>query len=330
MNDETTPSDQDLSLEDAVRASANMQFGDEDQEDVIVEETDAKTAERHEVSSDEEEGRDAKETEGKDEGGDRPANEETDYLEFTDDDGQAQRVSLDDVWAGYNRAEALAAELAEARSTSDRMPAANQEALAQTFQARQQVMEQIRHWQAVNEPLTPDVRLLDPNKPQYDPESYAHQMRLNEELAQRNEEANKQLQQQQERADEERQALLNAYRSQEEAALKEFWPEIIANEATRLEFYKQMEGSYGLKAEDIANIYDHRLFKLAKDALAFKESQQKAKEAVKIVRSKPKLVRSRAKDSNSKKARQASAAAFLAEHGDSEAAALQALDAFFD
>lgn len=318
----------DLDPADAANIGG-LTFGDEDQEAPDGEggQDDAKPIEEAKAEEQEDEKPDDEAAEAKTE--DAPADDdvEQDFLEFEGEDGEPQRVELDAVWEAYNRVPELETQLADAQKATQALPAANQQAMAETLQARQQVINQIEQWQALSRPLEPNIEMLNANSPNYDPEGYAAQLEANKQFTQQHAEAERELAAQREKAQEEQRVLDDAYRAQEQEALKEFWPELVENDATKAEFFKNMEKEFGLKPEDIAPVHDHRLFRLAKDALAYRSSQEKAKAAVKIVRSKPKLVRGKARDPNPKGARRSAAITNLAKSGSDEAgtAAMAAL-----
>ena len=116
-----------------------------------------------------------------------------------------------------------------------------------------------------------------------------------------------------------------------DAEIKTFWPEFVNDPAVKKAAHQDVVKLFGATPEEMEQTYDPRFWAMAKDAIAFRKQAAKAKQNVKIVRGKPKLVKGQARDSNSaKRTSLANAMSKLTKDGSNEDAAVEALSVFDD
>lgn len=259
------------------------------------------------------------------------AEDEDDYLELAPEkEGEEpKRLKVSEVWAGYQKAQQLEAELAsgKAKPAAEMTPDA-ETATENLIRAMAEYQKNNEIFAAMQQAKEPSIDLLNPNSENYNPELYAQQKLQ----AQRTAELISKTQAERERVGKEQadlQKRLDAARFQrEQSKLNEFWPELMADKAVQTEVLTKAEKAYGFKAEDFNGIVDHRHYKVLKDALAYRAAQEKTEAVVKVVRAKPKLVKGAARSSvNPKDAKRADAMERLNKTGSIEDAA-DALEGF--
>lgn len=257
------------------------------------------------------------------------AEEEDDYLEFVEEDGkEPQRLKVSEVWDGYRKAKEYETELTKIRQQPI-IPQEIETAIVETTKAREQYMQGLKRMVAMNQPSPPSLELVDPNSPHYNPEAYHQGVRAYQVAVQRHEQAQAHLQELEQQQKNETEAVRAARWQRERAVLEQKWPEVFQKEA-QSQIRSDLLKEYGIDDAFLSSdlTLDHRIYLLAKDALAYRKSQAKAAEAVKVVRSKPKLIRGSARDQQSPNRRAANdARARLSQSGsiDDAAAALDGL-----
>lgn len=256
--------------------------------------------------------------------------EEDDFLELPPEkDGEEpRRLKVADVWAGYQKAQALEAEIAASKSKAPTLS-------ADAEKATEDLIRQMSEYQKANEIFAsmqkvrePNIELLNEASEHFNPQLYAQQKMQ----AQKTAEAIAAARAENERVGKEQAALQSrvdtARFQREQAKLAEFWPELMADKATQTQVMTEAEKAYGFKPEDFNGIVDARHYKVLKDALAYRAAQAKTEAVVKVVRAKPKLVKGAARSSvNSKDAKRAEAMDRLNKSGSLDDAA-DALEGF--
>lgn len=259
-----------------------------------------------------------------------------DYIELPPEKEGEQPVrhKLDDVVEGWQRAKALETELAETKArvnSSTPLPNEIEEHLTELAKARTAVVNEAKAWARVNQPVAPNQELVNPASPNYNPELFHGQLQeYQRQLAQHRQVAAR-VKEYEDQNKAEQEALRASKLSREVAKVKEFWPEVLTDEKTRIEAKKSLLEFYGIDDAllDSEVTADNRFYKLAKDALAFRAMQGKQAEAVKAVKAKPKLIQAQARSqpTNSKTAKFNESYKALAESGSLEDAA-NALEGF--
>lgn len=273
----------------------------------------------------------AKAEEGKEPAAAEAEEDEEDYIELPGEKegDEPQRLKVSEVFAGYQKARQLEADIAagKAKPSAEMTPDA-ETATENLIRAMAEYQKNNEIFAAMQQAKEPSIELLNPNSEHYNPELYAQQKLQ----AQRTAELISRTQAERERVAKEQEQLqqkLDAARFQrEQAKLNEFWPELMADKAVQTEVMTKAEKAYGFKAEDFNGIVDHRHYKVLKDALAYRAAQEKTEAVVKVVRAKPKLVKGAARSSvNPKDAKRADAMDRLSKSGSIDDAA-DALEGF--
>ena len=340
-DDEGAGGDNDGSLADAMRAMPDIEAlekGGQASVDEVAQTTreretngrfkakgegDSQTVEK--TTSEEENASDTKTS------GDDSQEDEDDYLELpAEKDGEAPvRLKVSDVYAGYQRAKELEAEMAAGKGKADApMSADTEKATEDLVRALSEYQKNNEIFAAMQQVREPDLELLNEASERYDPALYAQQKGQ----AKRTADLIATTKAEMERVAKEQAALqqrLDMARFQrEQAKLHEVWPELMADKAVQQDVMTKAEKVYGITAEDFNNLTDHRQYKVLKDALAYRAAQEKTEAAVKVVRAKPKLVKGAARSSvNPKEAKRGEAMERLSKSGSIEDAA-DALEGF--
>lgn len=235
--------------------------------------------------------------------------EDDDYIEFpSEEEGkEASRVKLAEVIEKYRSAEKLTQELAAAKAAPRWSPPEVDQHIAAAVTAQQQHLNEMRQWQKFNQPDQPDQSLLDPRNPNRNPDLYFAQTQRYQSLLQAHQQINAQAAQIETDTRQQQEALHGSKLMREQAELLKFWPEA-GDEKVAQKVYSDLKSHYGLDENTVKSVVDHRFYKLAKDALAFREAQAKQQEAVKVVKAKPKLVSGNARSSTSAPARRSNEA----------------------
>jgi hypothetical protein len=263
------------------------------------------------------------------------AEDDGDYVELPPEKegDEPVRHKLDEIVEGWQKAKTLETELAEAKKaqTQQPLPQEIETHVVELQKERAATVKAMKEWQALNQPRQPNINLTNPQHPDYNPELfhsqvqvYQRQLAWQKDVAARIEEAETQTKSEQE-------ALRASRIARESAELRKFWPEVLddpnARTATKKALFDHYKIDDAMLDSDLT--LDHRIYALAKDALAFRALQGKQAEAVKSVKAKPKLIQghARATPSNPKVQKQSQAFTRLAQSGSVEDAA-DALEGF--
>jgi hypothetical protein len=149
-----------------------------------------------------------------------------------------------------------------------------------------QQLQQLQQYQQSNMPSPPDPRLANPNDPNYDPDKYVHQQATYQQAQQQNQAIQQHIAQQQAQMQQEQSATLEAMRTTQRTALQQKWPEW-ADAGVRQQFLSDVQAEYGFSDEEVASIYDHRFYLLARDAIASRKATKAASKPVKRVTRQP-------------------------------------------
>jgi len=252
------------------------------------------------------------------------AEEEDDDPEFEipgEEGAEPARLKLSQIWEGYEEAQRLKTEVEKLRTQAREVPAEYTQALQDTIQARGQYLQNLELVSRFLQPQPPSQTLVDPRHPDYNPEAYHAQLQAFQRDFAALEAVNKERDQLTKHQREEYQALEKAYRAREQQALERVWPEY-AKDETKAKFRSTLKEVYGFTDQEIAGILDHRQMLVIRDAMKFRELQAAQEKAVKVVRSKPKLVKGAARNTTDPKATQrTNAMARLQATGSMDAAA---------
>ena len=236
--------------------------------------------------------------------GDEPAEEASDPAEeFFElppekEGGEPVRLKATEVWEGYNEAKQLRARVAELEKGVPPPEVYDQE-LMRLVDAQAQMLQRLQVYEQYLQPEAPDLALIDEYSPRYNPGAYQRQMAI---AQQQNQQINA-IRQQMQAVDADRQrrvdALSHLQKVRGREALAKFWPEVVASdgkEAARVrsevaDYY----GQFGVTPEVMASITNPGFYAVLKDALAYRRGQRERETAIRVVRSKPRLVRGSAR-----------------------------------
>lgn len=212
------------------------------------------------------------------------------------------RVKAEEVWQGYQELQQVKQELEETRRQMA-PPEAYDNAISQSIQARGQLLRQMNHYRALISPREPDAMMLNPKSENYDPNGYYQQLQLSAQM--KNQIASVEAELEQLTAAQQREEkLVDQARAQRaSAAVMQLWPEL-RDEKVAAQVRDDLAKYYRVDQQVLNGIRDPRFFALAKDALAYRQGLRSKETAVRVVKSKPKLVRGQARETNGAKNQQ--------------------------
>jgi hypothetical protein len=302
--DEATPdvetSDENLVSDRPWNEDVDEASGEDDPqkvEDNELVEDDKRASDEEAVSEDED-----------DAGADGKANAEgeQDLVELTID-GEQRQVPLEELTSAYEAKQKgeLDFEQRVTSLTNEAQSVVSQH-IQQVNQVRNQLVQeltQLQQYQSQRMPSPPDPSLADPSSPNYDPDKYTHQLASYQKADGENRALNQAIQQQKQQMEQEQQATLEAMRNTQRTELVKKWPEW-NDPATRQQFLSDVQSEFGFSDEEVASIYDHRFYVLAKEAIAARKSskaaQAPAKRVTRTAKPAGKPNQTKATDSNAK------------------------------
>lgn len=246
--------------------------------------------------------------------------EDEDFLEFTTEEGaEPTRVKASDALAGYNRAQELEAELATLKTTPTAPPEFDQ-AIMQSVQAATKYAQRLEQLEQMLNPQMPPEELMNPNSPSFDPEEYYNLTQAaNQQYAQL-----QSVQAERERVEAEnaqqRSAVEHAHFTREQRKLAEIWPEV-TTEAGATKARTEAKAHYDLDPEVIDSVSDSRFYAVLKDALAYRAMTAAKETSIQVVKAKPKIVKAKGRDPQTKNKQQRTKMARLVESGSRQDAA---------
>lgn len=250
------------------------------------------------------------------------AEDDIDYIELEAEEGQEPtRIKLEDAVERYQKFEQIQAELENAKQTQLPPTDWDQQAL-QHVQAMQQLNDTIEQWQYLNPIQDPD-----PSLALEDPEQFYALTQQAQHLRGQHQQAQLARQQAQQQLQARQDQLDNVLWEREKAKIFENHPQL-QDQAVVLEVTKDLGKHYGIDAETVNELRNHKAWNIIMDALAHRKALGQREVVAKAVKAKPRLVKSQARDGSTPKQRaQSQARDRLAQSG-SIADAAEALDAF--
>lgn len=231
--------------------------------------------------------------------------EEDEDLEFEfppEEEGkEPTRRKLSELVAGFDKATALEKENEELRTKATEVPAEYATGLEEVVKARAQYMRGLEYVSKLFQPQAPNVAMLDPNNPSYDPDAYRAAYQAFEQSKKAVEQIRTEYETASKEQKEQQAVLLKAHLAKEAAALYKAWPEAKNPELAK-KVREDVKRHYGFSEQEIEATTDHRMFLVLRDALELRASKAKQAEAVKVVRQKPKLVKGAARTTTDTKA----------------------------
>jgi len=234
-----------------------------------------------------------------------PADDE-DYIEEpAEEEGKEPvRYKLSEVLNGYKESAKLKEELTKVKNAPV-MPAELETALSETIKARQQYLDGLkRTYEQTNVPA-PDLDMVNPNSPKYNPEQFHATVTAYQQAQQQRAAIEEHYKELNTRQTQEQEAIRAAKWQREVAKLQTIWPEVLTDTAAQAKAKEGLAKHYGIDDAFLKSdlTLDHRIYALAKDALAYRESQAKSAEAVKVVRAKPRVVHGQARQNTNSQQR---------------------------
>lgn len=224
---------------------------------------------------------------------------EDEYFEFpAEKDGEKPlRLKASEVVQGYHERETLKRQVAELQKVQV-PPRQYEQAIHESIQSSMKVLERARMYEHLLTPQEPDMDLINEESPRYNPGAYQRQKQVAEQMLRQQQQVRQEVSALEQRQTHEQKALLHARTSREQARLYEFWPEL-QQETVARQVADDLYRHFGIDQQTLGEVLDHRFFAVAKVALEQIRSREAAKQAVKVVRSKPRLVKGAARDTNS-------------------------------
>ena len=258
-----------------------------------------------------------------------PSSVEEDWIVIDGEEGQDPvRLSVDEVYQGYERAKTLEAELENVRQSTPAPPDYDS-AIMDAIEKGQQYLTGLKQVEAMLQPMEPDQNLINPGSPNYDPESYFQQ----QQYAKQQKDHLQAIQAERQAAEQEvmgrQEAVAKARFEREQQKLMEMWPEL-KEEANANAVRDDASRCYGLDNQTLDSVHDSRFYAVLKDALAYRKQQSATQKTVRKVKAKPKLVKGGARNTEPPQQRSNRQAMSRLMKSGSKEDAMDALDGLLD
>ena len=239
-----------------------------------------------------------------------PVDEEFFELPPETDGGAPRRIPAAEVFAAYEREAQYKGEIDQLRRQM-LPPEELDRQLTDVVAKQHELTRLLSQYQQMMQPAEPDRRLLLTGRPE-DTARFVQEQQIADLQRQQLAAITQQL----EATDTERKtrerAIAEARSARELAKVRDFWPEVMRNDEAGKAVQarvRQVANALGFTERDVSMFNgDSRLYALLKKAVAHDEMVSAQRTAVKVVRSKPKLVRSGARDSSTQQQSQYAAA----------------------
>lgn len=208
--------------------------------------------------------------------------------------GEPVRIPASEVFEGYQKAKDLQAELEEAKRIAP-PPLEYDKQIYETVRIRGQLAQELNAYAQLIQPQQPDMELLNPQSPRHNPEAFYQQAMVSRQMQEQLTNIRQRIQALNSEQQTEQEALSKARFARERGKLQEMWPEVLTSPQKATQVRDMAQRLYGIDNETFSQTIDARFYAVLKDALAFREGLKTKEAAVKVVRSKPKLVRASAR-----------------------------------
>lgn len=209
--------------------------------------------------------------------------------------GEPKRIPATEVFEGYQKAQELAAELEEVRRTAP-PPQEFDRQIYETVQVRGRLMQELQAYARLLQPQAPNPEMI-----RTDPDGYYQQVQIAQQMSEQLQAVRQQFGQLQADQSREQEALSQARFARERGKLGDIWPEVLSNPQKAASVRDAAARHYGIDNQTFATTIDARFYAVLKDALAYRDGIKAQQTAVKVVRSKPKLVRATARSGETSK-----------------------------
>lgn len=228
-----------------------------------------------------------------------PEADDDDYIELPAETEGAQptRVKLDEVLTGWKESATLKQQLAEARQSAPQLPHEIVEQVTALQSERVKYQRALETWAQQNQPQKPSMEMLNPASREFDTDGYYIAYKRYEQGVRDMQSAAAEHQRLTEQTTAEQEAMRKSRISREQAEVAKIWPEVLADEKLRVAAKQQLMQHYKIDDAFLNSdvTLDHRIYALAKDALAYRALQGKQAEVAKAVKAKPKLIQGQAR-----------------------------------
>lgn len=214
--------------------------------------------------------------------------------------GDPRRIPAAEVFQAYEREAQYKTEIEQMRRQMV-PPAELDRQLSDLVTKQHELARVLTTYQQLMQPAEPDQRLLHTGRPE-DVQAFVQQQQYAALQRQQLDQIKSQIASNDAERQQREQAIAEARSARELARVREFWPEYMQpgkqGDAVR-DKVRSLAVQLGFGEKDIPTLTDARFFALFKKALAHDDMVAAQRTVAKIVRSKPKLVRSAARDSSS-------------------------------
>ena len=227
------------------------------------------------------------------------ADEDEDFIELPPetDDGTPLKLKLSDVVDGWRKSGDLEKQLSEAKASSPQLPHEIEKNIAELQTERLRFQGALKQWADRNRPQPPNRDLINPQSVNYDPSLFYEQDQQFQAMVHENRRVADEYNRLEKQTISENDAVRASKISREQAEIQKFWPDVLTDEKSRVTAKAELAKHYGIDDAFLNSdvTLDHRIYALAKDALAWRASQAKQAEAVKTVKAKPRLITGQAR-----------------------------------
>jgi hypothetical protein len=218
-------------------------------------------------------------------------------------EGEApRRIKAEEVWQGYQEREELREKIDQMQRTLPPPPQYDEE-IYRTVQVRHHMMNELRTLMAVNQPIEPDMSLINQASNNYDPGEYHRQVTLQRDMVQRHNQLRERLDAEKQHVEQEQEVLTTARKAREQGKLVQFWPEL-RDPVVQRQVRDDAARYFGIDDGVFSSVIDARFYAVLRHALNDINGHKQRQQAVKVVRAKPKLVRGAARGSTNQKQQQ--------------------------
>ena len=207
--------------------------------------------------------------------------------------GDTTTLPLSEVLKGYSRTEDYKQKTADLAREREKLNGEMQGLQSE----RQQLAERLNQ----NLAITPQLDPPDPSLAEEDPAEYIRQKAHYDATIGKRQAAERELQALQAKHQEEVRQQQHQRLIGEQQKLLQAWPELAGENADKLKAHLRtgLMDHYGITEDEINGTIDHRMFLLAKDALAFRAQQAAKGDVSKKLARKPRVIKTKGKESKS-------------------------------
>lgn len=212
----------------------------------------------------------------------------------TADPKKPARYKATDVFRGFQETQMLREALEQMARITPPPPQYDEE-IYKTVQVRGRLMQEVDQFITLNQPIEPDMSLIDGTSPRYNPEEYHRQAALQKSQIARLHQMHAYREHQQQQHAQEQEALTAARKAREQSKLVQFWPEL-KDPTVQRQVKDDAARFFGIDDQIFSTVQDARFYAVLRSALENVHSQRRRQDTVRMVTAKPKLVKGAARD----------------------------------